>query len=104
MDKKERRKILEDLLIQYNDLKPDLQKFQGNPVPALAERLIKFINVLTPYAHLFDNSFKTKIKNYILAYEGARTSTKSSDDLPKIIKPTSDLIKKAIEDEILKLK
>ena len=103
MDRKQKRKTLEDLLIQFNDLKPDLQKFEGEPVSALAERLIVFINILTPHSHLFEDSFKQKIKSYILLYEETRKNPLKPTNLPKLIKPTSELIKETLEKNIMEL-
>lgn len=103
MDRKQKRQTLEELLIQFNDLKPDLQKFGGDPVSALAERLIVFINKLTPHSHLFEDSFKQKIKNYILVYEETRKNPSKSTTLPMLIKPTSDQIKETLEKKIIEL-
>ena len=63
-------------MIDFQIFKPGLEKFNGNPAPALAERLIKFINDLAPHAHLFDDSFKIAIKKYIVTYEDARKGQK----------------------------
>ena len=104
MEKKQKRKILEDLWIEFNDLTPNIQKFDGDPTSALAERLIKIINSLTPHANLFPDSFKIKIKNYILVYEETRKNPSKPTPLPTLIKPTTELIKQTLEDEILKLK
>ena len=95
--------ILTDLLIDFKTLKPDLQKFDGNPAPALAERLIKFINKMTPYAYLFDDSFKIKIKEYILTYEAARKGERNGKNIFKLVKPTADLISSTLEKKFKEL-
>ena len=94
MNKKD---IITDLLIDFKTLKPDLQKFDGNPAPALAERLIVFINKMTPHADLFNDNFKTKIKEYIITYKSARKGEKSGEKIYELIKPTTDLISSTLE-------
>jgi hypothetical protein len=89
--------IITDLLIDFNTLKPDLQKFKGNPAPALAERLIIFIKKMTQHANLFDDSFKIKIKEYILTYESGKKGEKGGEKIFKLIKPTTDLISATLE-------
>ena len=90
-------KIVRELLNEFKSLKPDLVKFKGNPAPAYAEQLIKFINILTPHAHLFEDDFKIAIKKYITVYEAARKNEKEGEDIFKLVKPTHDLIMKTLE-------
>jgi len=91
---------MQDLLDEFRALKPDLNKFNGNPAPALAERLIIFINRLTPLANLFDDNFKTEIKRFINAYESARQNEKGGADIFKLVKPTDELITKTLQKKL----
>jgi hypothetical protein len=91
--------IITNLLIDFNTLKPDLQKFEGNPAIALAERLIIFINKMTPHADLFDDNFKIEIKKYMLTYESAQKGEKKGENIFKLIKPTTDLISATLEEK-----
>lgn len=97
-------KEIERLLKEVKQIDYDLQKFDGNPVPALAERLMKVINKVTPYADLFDNNSKEKIKEYIEEYESLRTSSKKETDLPARIKPTYEIIISTLEDRVEELR
>jgi hypothetical protein len=95
--------IVTDLLIDLNTLRPDLDKFKGNPAPALAERLILIINKMTPHASLFDDNFKTKIKEYILTYQATQKGDVKGSNIFKLIKPTSDLINSTLEKKLKEL-
>ena len=93
------KEVLQNLLNDFKALKPDLKKFDGNPAPALAERLIKFINLLTPHADLFDDDFKDEIKNYILTYQAAGKNEERGEDIFKLVQPMNLLILKTLEDK-----
>lgn len=97
------KEIITNLLIDFNTLKPEFQKFDGNPAPAIAERLIKIINKMTPHADLFDDDFKIKIKEYILTYEAARKGEKKGKNIFKLVKPTADMISSTLEHKLKKL-
>lgn len=93
------KEVLQKLLNDFKALKPDLKKFDGNPAPALAERLIKFINILTPHADLFDDDFKAEIKNYILTYQAAEKNEDEGEDIFKLVHPMNLLISKTLEEK-----
>lgn len=95
---------IEQLLKEVKQIDYDLQKFDGNPAPALAERLIKVINKVTPYADLFDDESKVQIKEYIEEYESLRTSSKEETDLGARIKPTYEMIINTLEDRVEELR
>ena len=98
MQKKELKDLLSNLLIDVNTLKPDIEKFKGNIKPALAENLIKIIEKLTPHSDLFEDSFKIRIKEYILTYEAAREGLKKGEKIFDLVKPTKYLICETLED------
>ena len=95
-------KIVEKLLNEFKSLKPDLVRSQGDPAVALAERLIIFINTITPYSYLFDDDFKIEIKRYITVYEAARKGEEQGKDIFKLVKPTTELITKTLEKKLTK--
>ena len=95
--------IAAELLKEFNSLKPDIQKFSGDPVPALAERLFLFINILTPYVELFDNHFRKKITEYVREYKRVNiTSTAIKTSLPAQIKPVHELIETTLKNMVKK--
>ncbi len=100
MNNREKRELITDLLIDVNAIKADLPKFEGNPEPALVERLVKVINLLTPHADLFDDSFKIKIKEYISCHEEAR---KGLEKVFTLVKPTDILISDTLENMLKEL-
>lgn len=83
-------------------MQPDLVRSQGDPAVALAERLIIFINTLTPYAYLFEDDFKIQIKRYITVYEAARNNKEQGKDIFKLVQPTTELITKTLEKKLTK--
>ena len=94
------KEIFKNLLSEFKTLKPDLKKFDGDPAPAYAERLIKFINLLTPHANLFDDNFKTEIKKYIMTYQAAKKNEKGGENILKLVHPTTLLISKTLEEKV----
>ncbi|HRP89859.1 MAG TPA: hypothetical protein PKX92_07455 [Edaphocola sp.] len=91
------KEIITNLLIDLKSIEPDYEKFKGNPIPAKAERLIKFINIMTPHAHLFDDNFKMAIKEYILTYEAALKGEAKGINIVNIIESTDLLITSTLE-------
>jgi hypothetical protein len=96
------KEIIAKLLNEFKNLTPDLNKSKGDPSIALAERLIIIINKLTPHANLFNDSFKIKIKEYIITYEAARKGEEKGKNIFKLVKPTNDLILQNLEDKLIK--
>lgn len=94
------RQTLIDLLIDIKTLKPDFQKFEGNPAPALAEKLILIINKMTPYSYLFEDDFKIKIKEFILTYQAALKGDPKGENIFKLIKPTTEMIEETLKHKI----
>ncbi|HTO17423.1 MAG TPA: hypothetical protein VLZ83_16780 [Edaphocola sp.] len=86
------KEIITNLLIDFKTINPDIDKFKGNALAALGEKLIKFINIMTPYSYLFNDDFKIAVKEYILTYEAARKGEKKGENILKLIPPTNDLI------------
>ena len=94
------KEVLQKLLNDFKALKPDLKKFDSNPAPALAERLMKFINILTPHADLFDDDFKAEIKKYILIYQAAEKNEEKGENIFKLVHPITLLISKTLENKV----
>lgn len=92
--------ICSNLLNEFISLQPDLKKFEGNPAVAYAERLIIFINKLTPYAGLFDDHFKSEVKNYVITYQAAQNGTSEGKNIFKLVKPLNQLITETLESKI----
>lgn len=103
MNNKNVKKSLESLLISLELIKPDLAKCNGNPVEALAEQVIKRVNLIFDNKELFSKDFISKLFEYGVKYEKARKNTTKKTDLPKYIKPTNDLILNTVKDMLNKL-
>jgi len=69
MTKSEKRDLIANLLIDIKTLKTDLKKHGGNPPEALAERLIKVIEIIMPCRELFNDDIKSKMVEYIKVYK-----------------------------------
>lgn len=104
MNKKHKQKILLKLQAAVNKVELELEKHDGDTVKAAADKTARCINILHPYAHLFDESFKKKVLAYMSIGRAAEEGDESSmTKLGPMIEPTHRLIIETLDKMIKKL-
>ncbi len=104
MNKKHKKKILQKLLAAVNAVGVDLEKHNGDAAKAAANQIGTRINILHPYSHLFDESFKRKVLSYMNTGRAAEEGDVASmTKLEAMTEPTGTLIQETLEKMIRKL-
>ncbi len=104
MDKKHRRKILENLLVEVLKIEPEYDRFPGREIAARAEAVGDKIRILTPHANLFPDEFKLRVKDWMtianLAFEGNEPMVLR---LMPMVDPMDEFIRESLENMIIEL-
>lgn len=104
MNKKHKKKILQKLQLAISKIELDLEKHNGDTVKAAANKTATCINILHPYAHLFDESFKKKILLYMNLGRAAEEGDKASmTKLGPLVEPTHRLLIETLDKMVKKL-
>jgi len=89
MTNKQKKDLIANLLIDIKTLKTD---------EALAERLIKVIEIIRPYRELFNDDIKSKVVEYIKVHKAAVNGYPGGENVYKLIKPLNVLISDTLEE------
>ena len=104
MNKKHKKKILLKLLTAVKKVEIVPEEHDGDVKKAAANRTATCINILHPYADLFDDTFRKKVLTFMMIGRAAEEGdTASFTKLEPMIEPIYALILETLEKMIRKL-